>query len=179
MFFILAKWINDCSMFPVYLITQQMIAICFLVFFNNKLNVTFFFMLFWTKPVIEMLTVPCISNDSEPSRPSPAHFQNHENYDSPMHFWWSWSQSLPSRALSKPRKSWQAYAFLMILRPVAHLPPISKTMRWQSHAFLMILRPLAPLRPTSNQANDDSPKDFFWFWSQPLPSWPLAKPRKP
>ena len=51
----------------------------------------------------------------------PAHFQNHE----------------------------MSYAFLMILKPAATLPPTSKTMKMMTdHAFLMILTPAASLPPT-------------------------------
>ena len=38
-----------------------------------------------TSKTMKMITVLCISYDSE-ARPPPAHFQSHENEDSPMHF---------------------------------------------------------------------------------------------
>ena len=39
-----------------------------------------------TSKTMKMITVLCISDDAAASRPTPTHFQNHENTDSPMHF---------------------------------------------------------------------------------------------
>ena len=39
-----------------------------------------------TSKTMKMITVLCISYDSEANRQLPTHFQNHENADRPMHF---------------------------------------------------------------------------------------------
>ena len=39
-----------------------------------------------TSKTMKMITLPCISDDAAASRPVPAHFQNHENIDRPVHF---------------------------------------------------------------------------------------------
>ena len=38
-----------------------------------------------TSKTMKMLTVACISNDSEANRPPPTHFERHENENNPMH----------------------------------------------------------------------------------------------
>ena len=65
-----------------------------------------------TSKTMKMRTVPCISYDYTANSPTPGHFQNHENENSPMHFLWFWGQPPPSCPLPKPWKWCQFYTFL-------------------------------------------------------------------
>ena len=125
-------------------------------------------------------TVLCISYDYEASRPPPVHFQNRENADCLIYFLWFWSQSPPSHPLPKTWKWWWSFAFLMILKPAAALPPTFKTMKMLTALCISFDNGVnSPLpRHFQNHENDNSPMHFLWCCGLPPPSRPLPQPWK-
>ena len=83
-----------------------------------------------TSKTMKMITVLYISDDSGANRPLRGRFQNHKNDNSPLHFLWCWGKPPPSRLSPKPWKCELSFAFLMILKPIAPLPPSPKTWKW-------------------------------------------------
>ena len=53
---------------------------------NSPMQMTIILCVGGTSKTMKMITVLCISYDSEANRQLPTHFQNHENADCPMHF---------------------------------------------------------------------------------------------